>query len=65
MRLNAYNVWFAIFPVIGIAVVAPMLYDWVYPQLATHPPVFQFLGTLLFPLFIVLYLASWLDPGAT
>lgn len=63
MRLNPYNVWFAVFPLIGFGIVAPMLFNWVYPKLGQHPPVFQFLGTLLFPMALLLYLASWVDPG--
>lgn len=60
--MNPYEVFFAIFALLGIGVVVPA---WVYfvNEYLSQTPVMQFLSTLALPLTAVFLVASWMQPG--
>ena len=60
--LNAYEVWFALFALLGVAIVAPAWMYFVETYLSTTPSV-QFLATAMLPIMALLLAASWLQPG--
>jgi hypothetical protein len=60
--MEYYEIWFALFAVLGVAVVAPMWVHYVDTYL-TSRPVMQLLSTMVLPMMAMLLVASWLQPG--
>lgn len=54
--------WFAVFAVLGMAIVAPV---WVYfvNTYLTGPPAVRFLATAVMPFTALLLVSSWLQPS--
>jgi len=59
--MNPWEVWFALFAFLGVAVVAPAWMYFVETYLTTTPEV-QFLATAFLPITALLLAASWLQP---
>lgn len=63
MGLNPYNIWFPLFALMGVVLIAPPVYHWLYPLLYDMPDHVTFLGTMVLPLLIIFIGAGWLEPG--
>lgn len=63
MALTPYNVWLPLFALGGFAVVAPITWGWILPELSTYDAHIQLLGSLVPVILMLLLGASWLDPG--
>lgn len=63
MGLNPYNIWFALFALMGVVLIAPPVYNWLYPIFYGWPAHTTFLATLVIPLLVIFLGASWLEPG--
>jgi hypothetical protein len=61
--LNPYNIWFALFAILGVVVMAPALYNWVLPQFYQYPEHVVFLATSVPVLLVIFIGAGWLQPG--
>lgn len=61
--MNPYELWFGIFALFGVAVMAP---GWIYfvgPPLDGLPLRIQFLTGAVLPLTAAMLVSSWLQPG--
>lgn len=63
MGLNPYNIWFALFALMGIVLIAPATYNWVLPMFYTGPDHVSWLASAVLPLLVVFLTAGWLEPG--
>lgn len=63
MGLNPYNIWFPLFAIMGVVVIAPAVWDWLLPLFYDRPSHVTFLATMVFPLLVILIGAGWLEPG--
>lgn len=61
MVLNPYEIWFGIFAILGVGVVAPVWMFYVDSYL-TGQPVMQLLSTAVLPITAMLLVTSWLQP---
>lgn len=59
--MNPYEIWFGIFAVFGVVIVAPVWIFFVDGYL-TGRPVMQLLSTMVMPTLALVLLASWLQP---
>lgn len=63
MGLNPYNIWFALFALMGFVMIAPPLYEWLLPLFYPMPEHVTFLATSV-PVFLIILLGvGWLEPG--
>lgn len=60
--MNPYEVFFAIFALLGVAIVVPGWIYFVNTYLNTTPAM-QFLSTMALPFMAMLLVGSWLQPG--
>lgn len=60
--MEYYEIWFALFAVLGVAIVAPVWLHFVNGYL-TGRPVMQLLSTMVLPVTALLLVGSWLQPG--
>lgn len=60
--MEFWEIWFAVFAVLGFAIVAPVWLHFVDGYL-TGRPVMQILSTMVMPITALLLVASWLQPG--
>lgn len=63
MGLNPYNIWFPLFALMGVVMISPAVYNWLYPLYYDRPQHVIFLATMVLPLLVILIGASWLEPG--
>lgn len=63
VAMNAYNIWFALFALAGIVVVAPAMAWATGPAVDSLPIHSRFLVSLVPVILILMLGASWLEPG--
>ena len=63
MGLNPYNIWFPLFALMGVVLIAPAVWNWLYPLFYNMPDHVTFLATLVLPLLVIFLGAGWLEPG--
>lgn len=63
MGLNPYNIWFPLFALVGVVLIAPAVYYWLLPMFHDSPDHVTFLSTMVMPLLVLFILAGWLEPG--
>lgn len=63
MGLNPYNIWFPLFALVGVVLIAPATYNWVLPMFYGMPEHVTWLATFVAPLLVLFIAAGWLEPG--
>lgn len=61
--LSPYSIWFALFAIFGVVLMAPALYGWVLPQFYQYPDHVVFLATSVPVLLVIFIGVGWLQPG--
>jgi hypothetical protein len=61
--MNPVRFWFAVFALLGLAAVAPAWMYWTGEPLSGLPTHVTFLVSMVFPITILLTIASWVQPG--
>jgi hypothetical protein len=63
--MNPFQLWFGIFALLGVVMVAPAWVFFAGPFLSGLPTVVQWLGAAVLPLTLLMMIASWLKPGGS
>lgn len=65
MGVSPYSVLVPLFALFGVAVVAPLWFNWIVPTSSQYAAHIEFLVTLVPVVLMVLLIASWLEPGVS